>query len=252
MSFRTLIIEDEEPARLRLTKLLQNYPDKIEIIGFAKNGENGLEKINELNPDLIFLDIQMPGMNGFEMLSKLKRIPLVIFCTAYDEYALQAFETNSIDYLLKPVKEIRLEKTISKLDKFAPHFNKAEILDFLEAIEKKGAKPKVTSLSIKAGKKIIFLKLSDILYFKAKDKYVSVFLKNGEEHLSEQSLQQLNEELPENFRRIHRATLLNSEYIKEVHSYFNSRFAFLLEDKNRTKLISGRSYQKEIKDWLNA
>lgn len=252
MSFRTVIIEDEEPARLRLTKLLQNYPDKIEIIGFAKNGENGLEKINELNPDLIFLDIQMPGMNGFEMLSKLKRIPLVIFCTAYDEYALQAFETDSIDYLLKPVKEERLEKTISKLDKFAPHFNKAEILDFLEAIEKKETKPKVTSLSIKTGKKIIFLKLSEILYFKAKDKYVSIFLKNGQEHLSEQSLQQLSAELPENFRRIHRAILLNSDYIKEVHSYFNSRFAFLLEDKNRTKLISGRSYQKEIKDWINA
>ena len=252
MSYRTVIIEDEEPARLRLTKLLKNYPDKIEVIGFAKNGENGLEKINALNPDLIFLDIQMPRMNGFEMLSKLKRIPLVIFCTAYDEYALQAFETNSIDYLLKPVKKERLEKTISKLDKFAPHFNKAEILDFLEAIEKKEAKPKVTSLSIKTGKKIIFLKLNEILYFRAKDKYASVYLKNGEEHLSEQSLQQLNAELPENFKRIHRAILLNSDYIKEVHSYFNSRFAFLLEDKNRSKLISGRSYQKEIKDWINA
>tara|TARA_B100000678_G_C18207974_1_gene502172 strand:+ start:626 stop:1384 length:759 start_codon:yes stop_codon:yes gene_type:complete len=252
MSFRTLIIEDEEPARLRLSKLLQNYPDKIENIGFARNGEDGLEKINQLKPDLIFLDIQMPGMNGFEMLSKLKRIPLIIFCTAYDEYALQAFETNSIDYLLKPVKQERLAKAISKLDKFAPHFNKAEILDFLEAIEKKEAKPKLTSISIKTGKKIIFLKLNNILFFKAKDKYVSVFLKNGEEHLCEQSLQQLSEELPERFRRIHRAILLNSDYIKEVHSYFNSRFAFVLEDKNRTKLISGRSYLKEIKDWIKA
>ena len=92
-----------------------------------------VEKINELKPDLIFLDIQMPGMNGFEMLSKLQRIPLIIFCTAYDEYALQAFETNSIDYLLKPVKQERLAKAISKLDKFVPHFNKAEILDFLDS-----------------------------------------------------------------------------------------------------------------------
>ncbi|MCL6219437.1 LytR/AlgR family response regulator transcription factor [Zunongwangia pacifica] len=252
MSFRTLIIEDEEPARLRLTKLLQNHTDKVEIIGSAKNGENGLKKINDLKPDLIFLDIQMPGMNGFEMLSKLQRIPLIIFCTAYDEYALQAFETNSIDYLLKPIKEERLAKAISKLDKFTPHFSRSEILDFLDAIDKKEAKPKVTSLSIKTGKKIIFLKLNDILFFKAKDKYVSVFLKNGEEQLCEQSLQQLVENLPENFRRIHRAILINSDYIKEIHSYFNSRFAFILEDKNRTKLISGRSYQKEIKDWINA
>ncbi len=251
MSFKTLIIEDEEPARLRLTKLLQNYPDKIEIIGFANNGENGLEKIDDLKPDLIFLDIQMPGMNGFEMLSKLHRIPLVIFCTAYDEYALQAFETNSIDYLLKPVKPERLKKTISKLDKFSPHLNKAEILDFLEAIDKKEPKPKMKSISIKTDKKIVFLKLIDILYFEAKDKYVSVILKNGEQYLSQQSLSQFSHDLPENFRRIHRSVLLNSDFIKEVHHYFNSRYAFILEDKKRTKLISGRSYKKAIKEWID-
>ncbi|MDT0678407.1 LytR/AlgR family response regulator transcription factor [Autumnicola musiva] len=252
MIYRTLIIEDEEPAKIRLTRLLSKYPEKINIIGFAINGEDGLTQIHNLQPDLIFLDIQMPGMTGFEMLSKLKKIPLVIFCTAYDEYALQAFETNSIDYLLKPVKQERLQKSLLKLDNFHPHFGKAEIFDFLQSIENSKPKKELTSITVKTDKKIIFLKLREIAYFKAKDKYISALMKNGQEHLAEQSLQNLESQLPDYFRRIHRSLLLNTDYIKEVHGYFNSRFAFILEDKERTKLISGRSYQKEIKEWLNA
>lgn len=102
------------------------------------------------------------------------------------------------------------------------------------------------------GKKILFLKLREIAYFKANDKYVSMFMKNGQEHLAEQSLQHLESQLPDYFRRIHRAIILNSNYIREVHGYFNSRFAFILEDNAGSKLISGRSYQKEIEEWLNA
>ena len=251
MSFRTLIIEDEEPARIRVSRLLSEYPEKIEIIGFAVNGEDGLSQINNLEPDLIFLDIQMPGMTGFEMLSQLQKIPLVIFCTAYDEYALQAFETNSIDYLLKPVKQERLEKSLLKLDKLKHPVSRTEIMDLLKSIENNETKKELTSLTIKTGKKILFLKLSEILYFNAKDKYVSIFMKNGREHPTEQSLQNLESQLPDYFKRIHRSLLLNSNHIKEVHGYFNSRFAFILEDKERSKLISGRSYQKEIKEWLN-
>ena len=251
MSFRTLIIEDEEPARIRLTRLLSQYPEKIEVIGFAVNGEDGLTQINDLQPDLIFLDIQMPRMTGFEMLSQLKKIPLVIFCTAYDEYALQAFETNSIDYLLKPVKQERLEKSLAKLDKFRSPFGRTEIMAFLKSVENNEPKKELTSLTIRMGKKILFLKLSEILYFNAKDKYVSIFMNNGEEHLTEQSLQNLEFQLPDYFKRIHRSLLLNTNHIKEVHGYFNSRFAFILEDKERSKLISGRSYQMEIKEWLN-
>ena len=251
MSFRTLIIEDEEPARMRLLKMLEMFPERIEIIGFATNGEEGLEKINQWDPDLIFLDIQMPYMNGFEMLSKLEKAPMIIFCTAYDEFALQAFETNSIDYLLKPVKKERLEKSLEKLEKFKPSLGKNEMFNFLKSIEAQHIKPKLTSLTVKSGKKILLLKLNEILYFKASDKYISIFMNKGEEYLSDQSLQSLEAQLPANFKRIHRSVLINSDFIREVHPYFNSRLAFVLEDIARTKLISGRYYKKEIKEWID-
>jgi len=251
MRFKTLIIEDEEPARIRLEKLLSQYSENIELIGSAVNGREGLEKINNLNPDLIFLDIQMPGMTGFEMLSKLDDIPLIIFCTAYDEYALQAFDTNSIDYLLKPVKTSRLEQTIAKLEKIRPSLSNPDIMRFLKSFEQNETKKELTSLTVKTGKKMLFLKLKEIAYFQAKDKYVSIFMHNGTEHLSEESLNNFNAQLPNNFKQIHRSLIINTDFIKEVHSYFNSRFAFILSDKDKTKLISGRSFQKSIKEWMN-
>lgn len=251
MQFKTLIIEDEGPARIRLEKLLSQYSENIELVGSAVNGREGLEKINDLNPDLIFLDIQMPGMTGFEMLSKLDEIPLIIFCTAYDEYALQAFETNSIDYLLKPVKKDRLEQTIAKLKKIRPSLSSPDIMRFLKSFEQNETKKELTSLMVKTGKKMLFLKLKEIAYFKAKDKYVNICMKNGKEHLSEESLHHLNTQLPNNFKQIHRSLILNTDFIKEVHNYFNTRFAFILDDKDTTKLISGRSFQKSIKEWMN-
>ena len=114
MSFRTIIIDDESLARERLKTLLDGN-EFIDIIACAKNGIEAVELINEKKPDLIFLDIQMPGLNGFEVLQKLEKLPYIIFATAYDEYALKAFETNSIDYLLKPIEKERLNKSIGKL-----------------------------------------------------------------------------------------------------------------------------------------
>src|SRR5579864_489408 len=111
---RAVIIDDERLARNELKKLLQEFPE-IEIIAEAANSAEGIEKIDSLNPDLIFLDIQMPGKTGFDMLSELDRAPSVIFTTAYDEYALKAFEVNALDYLLKPVEPKRLADAIQKL-----------------------------------------------------------------------------------------------------------------------------------------
>ncbi|UJH90543.1 LytTR family DNA-binding domain-containing protein [Antarcticibacterium sp. 1MA-6-2] len=249
MVFKTLIIEDELPARLRLQKLLSKHSDKIEIIGTAIDGNDGLNQIKKCNPDLIFLDIQMPGMTGFEIISKLEKVPLNIFCTAYDEYALHAFETNSIDYLLKPLKEERLGQSILKLERHHPGLNNKEILNFLRFYEQKETKKEVTSLTVKSGKKMFFLKLKEVVYFKAEDKYVKIYMRNGDEHLSEQSLQAFENLLPQDYKRIHRSLIINSNYIKEIHTYFNSRFSFILNDKNQTKLISSRSFLKEIKDW---
>ena len=111
---RALIIDDERLARNELNRLLEKFPE-IEVVGEASNGEEAIEKIEELNPDLVFLDIQMPGMTGFEVLEHLHVVPNVIFVTAYDEYALKAFEVNALDYVLKPVELTRLEKAIEKV-----------------------------------------------------------------------------------------------------------------------------------------
>jgi len=111
---RAIIIDDERLARIELKKLLQEYPE-IEVIDEAINADEGISKIENLNPDLIFLDIQMPGKTGFDMLSELDRSPHVIFTTAYDEYALKAFEVNALDYLLKPIEPKRLADAIQKL-----------------------------------------------------------------------------------------------------------------------------------------
>jgi two-component system LytT family response regulator len=115
MQFKTMIIDDENLARKRLRLLLQSHADAIEIVGEAANGKDGVLAVHSLHPDLIFLDIQMPGLTGFEMLQQLEYVPLVIFTTAYDEYALKAFETNAIDYLMKPISPSRLKKALDKL-----------------------------------------------------------------------------------------------------------------------------------------
>src|SRR6188768_4147863 len=111
---RALIVDDERLARKELMKLLEDHP-MIEVVGEAMNAEEATQMVNELNPDLLFLDIQMPGKTGFQLLEELDSVPLVVFTTAYDEFALKAFEVNALDYLLKPIQQERLTETVSKL-----------------------------------------------------------------------------------------------------------------------------------------
>ena len=138
---KTILIDDEPLAISRLRRLLTKFADTFDIIGEAKNGQEGLDLIEVLQPDVIFLDIEMPVLNGFEMLSKLNYMPLVVFATAFDQYAIRAFEENSIDYLLKPIEAERLEKTVEKLKKFHQKptdnpFN-ANLLHVLEQLKPK-------------------------------------------------------------------------------------------------------------------
>ncbi|UNZ00032.1 LytTR family DNA-binding domain-containing protein [Zhouia spongiae] len=248
--YTTLIVDDEPPARQRLKELLSGFTDTFNVIDEATNGIEGIEKIKHINPEIIFLDIEMPGMTGFEMLRQLKEIPIVIFCTAYDEFSLQAFETNSLDYLLKPVRKERLEQTILKLRFFKKEHQSAKITSILQQITGSISQKTLTSITIKNGKRIIFIKLEEVSHFKAGDKYVSVYTKNGEEHLTCQSLNTLENQLPDRFIRIHRSIIINKDLIKEIQTYFNSRFSFRLNDKYEATVISGRSYQQQIKEWM--
>tara|TARA_R110000868_G_scaffold157895_2_gene385422 strand:- start:473 stop:1234 length:762 start_codon:yes stop_codon:yes gene_type:complete len=248
-SYKTIIIDDEPLARDRLVKLLANFPETIDIIAVAKNGREAKEKIIDQKPDVIFLDIEMPGLNGFELLAQLETIPMVVFCTAYDQYSLQAFETNSIDYLVKPVRLERLEKTIEKLHLFNKSFSHEAFMAAIQQVSLQKETKKMTSITIKKGDKLVFIKLEDISHFEASEKYITVHT-STESLLSEQSLTQLEQKLPSNFLRVHRAFIINTDYVKEVQKYFNSRYIINLNTVKKTSITTGRSYNEVIKGWM--
>lgn len=244
-SFKTILIDDEEIARNRLRRLLQRHSEYFEIIGEAQNGNEALSQIEKLRPDLIFLDIEMPGLNGFELLKRLDFQPIVIFCTAYDHYALQAFETHSIDYLLKPVEPERLLLTIEKLEK--TNHQHQNLQSFLQTIEQYLPKKEVTSIPFKVGDRVILVKLENILYFEAKNKYVNYFDVQGKSYLTEQSLVALEEKLPPYFTRISKSIIVNKNKVLEYQKYFKGKFVIILDDAHRTQLISGEKYTERIR-----
>lgn len=248
-SYTTLLIDDEKLARERLKKLLAGFDSTFQIIGEAKNGNEGEQLIKQLNPDILFLDIEMPGKNGFELLSSLSKLPIVIFCTAHEEYALKAFDTNSIDYLVKPVKLERLKQTVSKINSLQQNLTSAQLQQAIQQISSQKKEKKMTSISVKKKDKILFIKLDDVTHFEAKEKYVSIHTHQGEE-LIEQSLTKLEEKLPDHFLRVHRKYIINTNYVKDFQKYFNSRYMITLKDKKQTTITSGRSYKEQLTDWM--
>lgn len=248
--YTTLIIDDEPPARARLRQLLENFPDTFRVVEEAKNGIEAIKKINQLQPDVIFLDIEMPGLNGFELLERLEKIPIVIFCTAFDQYSLKAFETNSIDYLLKPVRLERLQQTVEKLSSFKKNLSSTAIMSVLKEFYSQKEEKRMTSITVKKGDKLIFIKLDEVTHFEADEKYVTVYT-NKENHLIEQSLSQLELKLPDYFIRVHRSIILNKNQVLDVQKYFNSRFVITLSNIRKTSITSGRSYNTDIKNWMD-
>lgn len=243
----TLLIDDEKLAISRLKRLLANYTDLIEIVGEASNGLEGLTLINEKKPDLIFLDIEMPGMNGFELLSKVNHTPMVVFATAFDEYAIRAFEENSIDYLLKPIEKERLEITIQKLRKTSPAFDNQQ---FLRLLEQMRPKKEMVSISVKTGDRILLLRLEEISYFEAEDKYTFLVTIEGKKYLTDYTLTSLEEKLPSSFPRVSRSFIINSRLVKEIQRHFSGKFVLFLEDKNHSKIESGTKYADAIKSLI--
>lgn len=248
--FRSIIVEDEEPARERLKQLLSEFQE-IELIAEAKNGIEAVEIIDTLKPDLLFLDIMMPGLNAFEVLNKIKQSPYVIFCSAYEEYALQAFKEKSIDYLVKPINKTKLDKSIKKLNSLTSFSQRDKLLDTVQEMLSHQQPVKLTSLPVKKSDKVIFLKLSAITYFNASEKYVEINTNTGEKHITNQSLRHLEEKLPQNFIRIHRSYIINVEKIKEVRKHFAGKYNFILNDIHATSIISARSYNQLVKSMFD-
>lgn len=244
---KAMVIDDEPAARRLMKALLSTHADTIEIIAEAGTGRDAIERIEALKPDLIFLDIQMPDLTGFEVIEKLEHKPNIIFTTAYEQYAIKAFETFSIDYLLKPIREERLAQSIEKLKSFGKAPTALNISNLQQIIDQLKAPQKATALPIKSGDRIILVRFEQIAYLEANDKYVFVYTIDGHKYLTDQTLSTLVEKLPSQFYRIQKSFIINKEKIKEMHKHFNGRFLFILDDKANTQLTSGRTYYDDIK-----
>lgn len=246
-ALKAIIIEDELLAQKRLKQLLIESTDLITIESTARDGEEGLELIKKHKPDVIFLDIQMPVMDGLEMLTHLEKQPFIIFTTAYDEYALRSFEENSIDYLLKPIKKERLQMAITKLHGITASSAKQSfnINQLQSLIHQMNQKVELKLIKVIKGDKIIFVKLDNIQHFMAEEKLTKIIERDGKYHFIIPSLKQLAIKLPGNFIQISRSCIINEEYLVEVRKGFNRKL--VLEMVDGSKLTIGSSYLNALK-----
>jgi two-component system LytT family response regulator len=232
---RALIVDDERLGRAELRRLLEPHPE-VEIVGEARDAEEALAQIEQLQPDLLFLDIQMPGRSGFELLEQLERVPLVIFTTAYDEYALKAFEVNALDYLLKPVSPERLDAALARA-----------------ALRK--AKPATTAASasscifVKDGERCWFVTLSDVVLLESEGNYARLYF-GGNRPLVLRSLNYLEERLdPAMFFRASRKHLLNLRFIESIDPWANG--GFLVRLKGGFEVEMSRRQAQKFKEVMS-
>ncbi|MFY7965170.1 MAG: LytR/AlgR family response regulator transcription factor [Chitinophagaceae bacterium] len=240
---KAIIIDDERLARNELKKLLQDHPE-INVIEEAANVDEGIEKIESFNPDLIFLDIQMPGKTGFDLLAQLERTPKVIFTTAYDEYAFKAFEVNALDYLLKPIEPKRLSDAIHKVQ--------AEIAKErlgLQGFANKGPLTDLDQVFVKDGERCWFVKLSEVRLFESVGNYAKVFFGTNKP-LVLKSLNALEERLDERtFFRANRKHIINVKWIEKIEPFFNG--GLLVELKGGEKIEVSRRQTVKFKEMMS-
>jgi two-component system LytT family response regulator len=249
---KTIIVEDEKPARDLIRAYLEGFP-KIELIGEYDNGFDGLKAINELKPDAIFLDVQMPKLTGFEMLEVLDHHPEVIFTTAYDQYAIRAFEQNAVDYLLKPFSLDRFREAISKLDsRIESYDDSKKTLSGIEKIRQHLAESdeKLHRVVIKKSGRIHVISTNDINYLEAQDDYVMIYTDEGK-YLKQQTMKYFEKHLDaQQFVRVHRSYIANITCIERIEPYEKSNFILILKDGNKVPVSrSGMQVLKENLDF---
>ncbi|MBN8823379.1 MULTISPECIES: LytTR family transcriptional regulator DNA-binding domain-containing protein [unclassified Spirosoma] len=253
---KTILIDDEALAISRLRRLLDKHRDTFDIIGEASNGAEGLTLIEAEHPDIIFLDIEMPLLNGFEMLAKVTTVPMVVFATAFNQYAIRAFEENSVDYLLKPIEADRLTRTAQKIRNLVERnesnypVSNPMTDSVMRLLAQMQPKKEIYSISVKTGEKIILIPLSDIAYFEAEDKYVFLATLDGQKYLTSYTLTTLNEKLPDTFVRISRSVMVNRHKIGEIHRHFDGKFVLAMNDRKGTKLTSGSTYGEAVRQLM--
>ena len=246
MSIRAVIVDDEPPARRNLRALLKRDPE-IELVKECGDGKDAVTSIRALTPDLIFLDVQMPEMDGFTVLEHLAGhpLPVIIFVTAYDHYALKAFEVSALDYLLKPFSDERFRKALAQAkqqieQQDASEFGK-KMLRLIGARDLKPETPRhLTRLMVKTAGRVIFLKTDEIDWIEAYDNYVRLHA-GGKVHLLRQTMSELEAALdPEQFARTHRSIIVNLDRVKELQPLFNGEALIILYDGTELKLSRSR------------
>ena len=234
--WKALIVDDERLARKELRSMLAEHP-VIDIIGEAENVEQALQFLRNHKPDVLFLDIQMPGQSGFHLLEQIQPIFKVIFVTAYDAYAIRAFEVNALDYLLKPINPVRLAQAIERLMEGDPlSVMPARKLDYDDR------------LFVESGERSYFLSISTIVSIHAADDYSEVLRADGQKSLVLKSLREWEERLPEkHFTRIHRSAIVNLNYVDKIESWFNRSYRLYLRDVTEPLQMS-RRYATKLKE----
>jgi len=248
---RALIVDDEALARRFIRRMLKDDRD-FEIIGECNNGKETVAMIREQNPDVVFLDVQMPEMNGLAVLESIgiERLPEIIFTTAYEQYAVRAFELHALDYLLKPFDQARFKDAIKYAkERFRSDRRDDGRMQISALLENIKNKPRyLERLVIKAGGRITFLPTNEINWIEADDKYVHLHTSKARP-MVRQTLSAMEEQLdPSKFRRVHRSTIVNIERIAELQPLFSGEYSILLHDG--TKLTLSRNYKDKLFDLL--
>jgi len=243
---RTIIVEDEELAR-NLMKSFLKENDKIEIIAECENGFEGVKMINELKPDLVFLDIQMPKITGFELLELLEHKPQIIFATAYDQFAIKAFEYNAADYLLKPYSKDRLLEAVDKVfERIQKDGHNSDVAERIGNFPKEEFLDRVV---VKDRHKIHIIPVDNIRYVESMDDYVMIYTNEGR-HMKQKTMHYFEDTLnPKEFVRIHRSYIVKVSEINEIQQYEKESYIVILYDK--TKLKVSKTGYKNLKDALN-
>lgn len=239
IKYNVLVVDDERLARKDLISMLSDY-ECIETINEAEDVNSAIQMIEKVDPNLIFLDIQMPGDSGFDLLNKTDYKGKIIFATAFDEYALRAFEVNALDYLLKPITHQRLKKAIEKLDTEIKADSKFEYT----------LKPD-DRLLLTVGTKLVFIKVNSIIAIESDGDYTRIITNDGNKGLVSKSMKEWESRLPVNyFCRIHRTTIINLEQIEKIDKWYNYSYKVILKGIDKPYVIS-RRYAKQLKEYFS-
>jgi two-component system, LytTR family, response regulator LytT len=259
MAMNTVIVDDERPARDELVYLLKGLPE-INLIAQGKNGLEAVALIKEHNPDLVFLDVQMPGLDGFGVIEKLVErklpIPQIVFATAYDHYAVQAFEVNAVDYVLKPFDKTRIAQAVQRAKKMveantSPVQRLETLVDQIGAGETRRRSMAPVKLLVKSQERMILIDADDMIFASIQDGSITIYSREIEGASNYRTVEDLMQALDgEIFWRPHRSYLVNIKHIKEVVPWFKSSYMLKMNDKRASEIPVSRTQTKRLRELL--